>query len=84
MTDTTSGKRPAPLRLFSMEGLFGAFALFSLATGLWRGEPTQIFWGLIILAGLIILIAVRRRDWKQHWSEMEKQADRRRDTDHRP
>lgn len=67
-----------------MEGLFGAFALFSLSTGIWRGELTQIFWGLVILAGLVILIAVRRRDWKQHWSAMERPTDRRHETDRHP
>ena len=48
-----------------------AFGLYSLATGLMEGQELQIFWGVMILVGLVILIAVRRRDWQKHWQEME-------------
>ncbi len=55
-----------------------AFGLYSLASGLLvtEGEEaaTQIFWGIMILCGLVLLVAVRRRDWKKHWEEMEAAA----------
>jgi uncharacterized membrane protein len=76
MTDEQPAKRPAPIRLLSLEGLFGAFGLFSLATGLWQGELMPVFWGVVILAGLAVLTAVRRRDWQKHWDDVEKQRDR--------
>lgn len=84
MTETTPGKRPFPFRIFSLEGLFGAFALFSLSAGLWRGEIMPIFWGVTILTGLTILLTVRRRDWKKHWAEMDRLSDSRRETDRTP
>ena len=54
-----------------------AFGAFSLGIGLWDGEALQIFWGGVILCGLGVLIAVRRRDWQKHWEEMAAIAARR-------
>jgi hypothetical protein len=73
MARNSTGK---PFRLLSMEGLFAAFALFSLGTGVWRGELLPIFWGGVILAGLGMLMLVRRRDWQKHWEELEKARNR--------
>ena len=64
-------KRPLLARIISLEGAMAAFGLYSLVTGLMDGQDLQIFWGVMILAGLGILIAVRRRDWQKHWQEME-------------
>jgi hypothetical protein len=63
--------RPLFARIISMEGAMTSFGLYSLVTGLIDGQDLQIFWGVMILAGLGILIAVRRRDWQKHWEEME-------------
>jgi hypothetical protein len=71
MTTPEQRKRPLLARIISLEGAMAAFALYSLVTGLRDGEEIQIFWGVMILVGLGILIAVRRRDWKKHWEEME-------------
>ena len=64
-------KRPLLARIVSLEGAMATFGLYSLVTGLMDGEGLQIFWGVMILAGLGILIVVRRRDWQKHWEEME-------------
>ncbi|MCK7474439.1 MAG: hypothetical protein MZV49_14845 [Rhodopseudomonas palustris] len=48
------------------------FGLYSLGSGLWRGEVMPVFWGAMILSGLAVLMAVRRRDWQQHWQSLER------------
>ena len=70
MTDTQQRRRTPLARIFSLEGAMAAFGLYSLVTGLWYGEVVSIFWGVAILAGLGLLILVRRRDWQKHWEEM--------------
>lgn len=70
-TETEKPKKSLLARIVSMEGAMAAFGLYELYSGLIYGEELQIFWGVMILAGLCILIAVRRRDWKKHWEEME-------------
>lgn len=60
-------------RLFSMEALLIIMGLFSLISGLHTGQPTQMFWGGMILLGAIILHRVRKKDWKKHWEEQERQ-----------
>lgn len=60
--------------IFSLEGVFAAFGLYSLGTGLRDGSALPVFWGASILVGLGILTAVRRRDWQQHWRALEQQA----------
>ena len=64
-------KRSLLARILSLEVTMAAFGLYSMVAGFMEGEVLQIFWGVIILAGLCILIAVRRRDWKKHWEGME-------------
>jgi len=71
MTTTEKPKRPLLARIISLEGAMAAFGLYSLVTGLMEGQELQIFWGVMILGGLCVLIAVRRRDWKRHWEEVE-------------
>ena len=66
-------KRPLLGRILSMEGAMAAFGLYSLGSGLWHGEPMPIFWGVTILVGLVVLMAVRRRDWQRHWELVAKQ-----------
>jgi len=65
--------RPLSARIISMEGAIAAFGLYSLGSGLWQGELIPIFWGVTILVGLVVLAAVRRRDWQQHWQRLDKQ-----------
>ena len=80
MSTPEQTRRPLLARIISLEGAMAAFGLYSLATGLMDGQELQIFWGVMILAGLCILTAVRRRDWKKHWEEMEAAAVRTRPT----
>jgi uncharacterized membrane protein YagU involved in acid resistance len=74
---TRHDKRPLLARIFSLEGAMTAFAVYSLGTGLYYGEIIWIFWGAMIIAGLGLLMLVRRRDWKKHWEEMEAEQLRR-------
>ncbi|NJC89093.1 MAG: hypothetical protein FIB02_11290 [Desulfuromonas sp.] len=71
MTTTEKPKRSLLSRIISLEGAMAAFGLYSLFTGFRDGQELQIFWGVMILGGLCVLVAVRRRDWKKHWEEIE-------------
>ena len=73
MTESPPQRRPLRLRIFSQEGALAAFGLFSLGSGLWQGELIPAFWGVTILTGLLVLLAMRRRDWKHHWETLENQ-----------
>ena len=64
-------KRPLLARIISLEGAMAAFGLYSLVTGFTQGQELQVFWGVMILAGLGVLSVVRRRNWQKHWEEME-------------
>jgi len=57
-------------RILSLEGVLAAFGLYSLVSGLMRGEATAIFWGIMILCGMVALHFVRRKDWAKHWEEV--------------
>lgn len=71
MNTTGKPERPLLARIISMEGGMAAFGLYSLGSGLWRGDLIPIFWGVTILAGLVVLTVVRRRDWQKHWQDVE-------------
>lgn len=71
MNEPQPPHQPRRWRLFSLEGALAAFGLFSLGSGLWQGALMPAFWGVTILAGLVILVAVRRRDWQKHWQDVE-------------
>lgn len=73
MNSPGKSDRPLLARIISLEGAMATFGLYSLGSGLWQGELIPIFWGVIILAGLIVLAVVRRRDWQQHWECVAKQ-----------
>ena len=49
-----------------------AFALFALWNGFTRNDMLSLFWGGIIVVGLISLYFVRRKDWTKHWQEVER------------
>lgn len=59
-------------RLFSMEFLLLLMGLFSLGSGVVYHKPTQIFWGVTIGGGAVILFFVRKKDWKKHWEDQER------------
>ncbi len=58
-------------RLFSLEALLILMGLISLVSGIVTGQATQIFFGVVILAGSVALYFVRKKDWKKHWEELE-------------
>jgi hypothetical protein len=84
MTDHRKPPKPLLARILSLEGAMAAFGLYSLGSGLLQEELMSVFWGVMILVGLGILIAVRRRDWKQHWEAMEQQHAASRPADREP
>ncbi len=73
---TDQNNRPLLARILSLEGAMAAFGIYSLGTGVYYGESLWIFWGVMILAGLGLLVLVRRRDWKKHWEEIDAAAER--------
>ena len=81
MTESQPSHQPRRWRIFSLEGALAAFGLFSLGSGLWQGELMSAFWGVTVLTGLVILVAVRRRDWQKHWQDVEKRRGGGRDAE---
>jgi uncharacterized membrane protein len=59
-------------RIFCIEALLLLMGLFSLGSGIVTREPTQLFWGVSIVVGAVILHFVRKKDWKKHWEEEER------------
>ena len=58
-------------KLFSMETLIFIMGCLSLWYGFVEDKSINIFWGVTILIGLVVLRKVRRKDWNKHWAEME-------------
>lgn len=63
-------------RIFSMEALLLLMGLFSLGSGIYTGAAMQIFWGVTIACGAVVLHFVRKKDWKKHWEEQEEMGRR--------
>lgn len=59
-------------RLFSLEALLILMGLFSLVSGVMGGKIIQVFWGVVIIGGAVVLYFVKKRDWKKHWEEQER------------
>ncbi len=58
-------------RLLSMEAFIFLMGLVSLWYGFTQGTGVNIFFGLFILCGSVVLYFVKRKDWKKHWEEQE-------------
>lgn len=58
-------------RLLSMEALIFLMGLVSLGYGLTIGTGINIFFGLFILGGSVVLYFVKKKDWTKHWEEQE-------------
>lgn len=71
MNSVVTDKRTMLTRIVSLEAVMAAFGIYSLITGFLEMKELQIFWGVMILGGLGALFAVRRRDWKKHWEELD-------------
>jgi amino acid permease len=63
-------------RLLSMQTLLLVMGIFSLVSGIITGEVIQLFWGIMIICGSVLLYFVRKKDWKKHWEEQEMIAER--------
>lgn len=51
-----------------------AYALFALWHGFTQNNTTSLFWGGLIILGLVVLYFVRRKDWARHWEEVERKS----------
>ena len=58
-------------RLFSIEVFLFLMGVASLVSGYFTTQLIQIFWGVMIVSGAIVLHFVRKKDWKKHWEEQE-------------
>ncbi len=72
--DKDKGKQEISLigRLFSIEAFLILMGIVSLGYGIVNGTSINIFWGVMILGGSVVLHFVRKRDWKSHWEEQER------------
>lgn len=59
-------------RLFSLEVFLFFMGMVCLVSGLITGELIQLFWGVMITVGSVVLYFVRKKDWKKHWEEQER------------
>lgn len=59
-------------RLFSIEALLLLMGIASLISGIVTGQATQLFWGVMIIGGAVVLYFVKKKDWKKHWEEQER------------
>jgi hypothetical protein len=58
-------------RILSIEAFLLFMGISLLVYGIANNATMVIFWGCIIVPGVIILYFVRKRDWTKHWQEME-------------
>lgn len=63
-------------RLLSMEMLLILMGIVSLGYGIMSSQVMNIFWGVVILVGAVVLSFVRKKDWKKHWEEQEEMRRR--------
>lgn len=63
-------------RFLSMATVLVLVGIFFLGSGIMTGATIQIFWGVIIIGGAIVLHFVRKKDWQKHWAEREEEQRR--------
>ncbi|WP_298273578.1 hypothetical protein [Geobacter sp.] len=63
-------------RLLSMEALLVLMGIVSLVYGIMGSQIMNVFWGVVILVGAVVLSFVRKKDWKKHWEEQEEMRRR--------
>jgi hypothetical protein len=60
-------------RLFSSETLICCVGIGSVVYGLVQGlKVMQLFFGVCIIGGSVMLHFVRKKDWDAHWAELER------------
>jgi hypothetical protein len=77
MSETANNQRSLPARIFSLETLLGLAGLGLLGGGAFLGSVLGVFWGVVVLGGLVLLHLVRKKDWQKHWAEMEQEKGHR-------
>lgn len=58
-------------RILSLEVALFLMGVASLVYGLLNGIATNIFFGVLIIPGALVLSKVKKKDWKAHWAELE-------------
>ena len=60
-------------RIFSAETFIFCMGIGSIVYGLINGfKVMQIFFGICILGGSVMLHFVRKKDWDAHWAELDR------------
>ena len=64
-------------RILSMEVLLLLMGVFSLFYGIVKGELMNVLWGAIVIAGVLLLMKLRRKDWNKHCGDIvpERKSD---------
>jgi len=60
-------------RILSLEAVLFLMGCVSLLYGIMNGAESNIFFGIVIIPGVFLLAKVRKKDWKKHWDELEKE-----------
>jgi hypothetical protein len=63
--------------VFSIEGFLMTIGIASLVYGISKDLSMNIFWGAVIIPGVVVLHFVRRKDWAKHWQELEAEQQQR-------
>lgn len=58
-------------RILSLEAALMLMGFVSLIYGLMKGVQINIFFGAMIIPGVVLLHMIKKKDWKAHWAEME-------------
>jgi hypothetical protein len=54
-----------------MEVFLLIMGIVLLVYGISNGQEVVIFFGVVVIPGVFVLRAVRRKDWAKHWEELE-------------
>jgi hypothetical protein len=71
-------------RILSLEAVLMLMGIISLIYGLVNSATINIFWGVVIIPGVLVLHKVRKKDWKAHWETLEREAEERRNREEKP
>lgn len=66
-------------QILSMETFLLLMGIASLTYGIINELSMNIFWGCVIIPGVVILHIIRKKDWTKHWQEMEAEYKARED-----
>lgn len=63
-------------RIVPTEVFLLLMGIATLTYGIINSMTMSIFWGCVIIPGVILLHQIRRKDWAKHWQEMEAEHKR--------